>query len=88
MGLSTGLFYFIQYFMFGVGFMFGIQCVRGTSACPTSATGSHYSIGDMHIVFFQVYACSYYFLQIAANYDAIKDAIKSSKGIFQFIKES
>jgi hypothetical protein len=66
--------------------MYGIQCVRGTSACPTSVTGSRYSIGDMHIVFFEAYACSYYFLQIAANYDAIKDAIRSSKDIFNFIK--
>lgn len=59
--------------------MFGIQCVMGTSACPVSTTGSTYSVGDMHIVFFQVYVCTYYFLQLASNFDAIKDAINSSK---------
>lgn len=87
LGISTGLFYFIQYFIFGVGFMFGIQCVRGTSACPVDTTGSHYSIGDMHIAFFQTYICTYYFLQLASNFDAIKDAIQSSKEIFEFIKD-
>jgi hypothetical protein len=65
--------------------MFGIQCIRGTSACPVDTTGSRYSIGDMHVTFFETYICSYYFLQLAANYDAIKDAIASSKGIFKFI---
>jgi ATP-binding cassette, subfamily B (MDR/TAP), member 1 len=85
MGIATALFYFIQYFIFGVGFLFGIQCVRGTSACPVSVTGSLYSIGDMHIVFFQTYVCSYYFLQLASNYDSIKGAIVSSKEAFKFI---
>lgn len=88
MGVATALFYFIQYFIFGVGFMFGIQCVRGTSACPVSVTGSLYSIGDMHIVFFQTYVCSYYFLQLASNYDSIKGAILSSKEAFRFIRDA
>lgn len=45
LSIATGLFYFIQYFMFGIGFLFGVQCVKGTSACPVSVTGSHYSVG-------------------------------------------
>jgi hypothetical protein len=42
----------------------------------------------MHIVFFQIYISSYYILQIAADYDAIRDAIRSSKEIFKFIEEA
>lgn len=52
LGVSTGLFYFIQYFIMGLGFYFGIQCARGTYLCPVSMTGSHYTVGEMHIVFF------------------------------------
>jgi hypothetical protein len=52
MGLTTGLFYFIQYLMYGVGYIYAIQCVRGTSACPVSFTGSHYTLGDLFIVFY------------------------------------
>jgi hypothetical protein len=66
--------------------MFGIQCIRGTSACPVDTTGSRYTIGDMQTTFYEAYICSYYFLQLAANFDAIREAIKSSKGIFKFIE--
>lgn len=52
LGISIGLFYFIQYFIMALGFYFGIQCARGTSLCPVSITGAHYTVGDMHIVFF------------------------------------
>lgn len=52
MGISIGLFYFIQYFIMALGFYFGIQCSFGTYLCPVSVTGSHYTVGDMHIVFF------------------------------------
>ena len=74
--------------MFGIGFFFGVQCVKGTSICPISVTGSHYSIGDLHIVFFQIFFCSFNLLQLGANYEAISDAIKSSKEITQFISDS
>jgi hypothetical protein len=52
MGITTGLFYFIQYLMYGIGYMFAIQCVRGTSACPVNVTGSHYTMGELLTVFF------------------------------------
>ena len=85
-GVSTGLFYFIQYFIMGLGFYFGIHCARGTGLCPVSVTGSHYTVGEMHIVFFETFLCTYYFLQLVANYDAIRDAIKSSKLVYRFIE--
>ena len=88
LSIATGLFYFIQYFMFGIGFLFGVQCVKGTSACPVSVTGSNYSIGELHIVFFQIFICSFNLLQLGANYEAIRDAIKSSKEIYRFFSDS
>lgn len=88
MGLSTGLFYFIQYILIGAGYMIGIQCVRGTSICPVSVTGGHYTIGDLHGVFHMVWVSAYFFLQLAGNYDAITDAINSSKSILKFMKET
>jgi hypothetical protein len=86
LGISTALFYFIQYFTFGAGFMIGIQCIKGSSVCPVDVTGSHYSLGDVQIVFFETFICVYFFLQLASNYEAIKDAIIGSKEIFQFIE--
>jgi ABC-type bacteriocin/lantibiotic exporter with double-glycine peptidase domain len=44
LGLSTGLFYLIQYLFFGVGSIMGIQCLRGTSFCPVDVTSSRYTI--------------------------------------------
>jgi ABC-type multidrug transport system fused ATPase/permease subunit len=44
LGVSTGLFYLIQYLFFGVGSIMGIQCVYSTSMCPISITGSRYEI--------------------------------------------
>lgn len=83
--LSTGLFYFVQFFMSGAGFLFGIQCIRGSSACPISVTGSHYTLGETHVVFFETFLCSFYILQLAANYDDIRNAILASKDIFKFM---
>jgi ABC-type multidrug transport system fused ATPase/permease subunit len=88
LGISTALFYFIQYFLIGVGFMYGIQCVKGTSACPVSITGSRYTVGDIHIVFFEIFICAYFFLQLASNFDAIRDAIHCSKEIFTFMRDT
>lgn len=88
MGLTTGLFYFLQYLMYGVGYMFAVQCVRGTSACPVSVTGSHYTMGDLLTVFFEIFICSYNFLQLATNFESIKGAIECSKEIFKFVGES
>ena len=79
LSVATGLFYFLQYFMFGISFFFGVHCVKGTNVCPISVTGSHYSLGDLQIVFFQMFFCSFNLLQLGANYEAIRDAIKSSK---------
>ncbi len=45
LGVATGLFYFVQYLMYGIGYIYALQCVSGTSACPLSITGSHYSNG-------------------------------------------
>lgn len=45
LGIATGLFYFVQYLMYGIGYIYALQCVSGTSACPISVTGSHYSTG-------------------------------------------
>jgi ABC-type multidrug transport system fused ATPase/permease subunit len=42
LGTSTGIFYLIQYLFFGLGSIMGIQCIRGTSFCPVSITGSRY----------------------------------------------
>jgi hypothetical protein len=78
-GITTGLFYFIQYLMYGIGYMYAIQCVRGTSACPVSVTGSHYTMGDFLTVFFELFLCSYNFLQLATNFEYIKSGIESSK---------
>jgi len=72
--------------MFGVGYLLGIQCIRGTSACPVSVTGSNYTVGEMHTIFLQIFICAYNFLQLAANYEAVQDAIKSSKKIYSFIE--
>ena len=87
-GLTTGLFYFIQYLMYGIGFMYAIQCVRGTSACPVSVTGSHYTMGDALTVFFELFLCSYNFLQLAANFESIKGGIECSKEIYRFVDEA
>lgn len=88
LGLSAALFYFVQYLIFGIGYLIGIQCVEGTSFCPVSATGSRYSIGDMQIGFSEIFVCAYYFLQLASCFSAIKNAIQGSKEVFQFIEES
>jgi hypothetical protein len=45
LGIATGLFYFVQYLMYGIGYIYALQCVIGTSACPISVTGSHYTSG-------------------------------------------
>jgi ABC-type multidrug transport system fused ATPase/permease subunit len=86
--ISIALFYFIQYLLLGIGFMYGIQCVKGTSACPVSITGSRYTIGELHIVFFEIFMCAYFFLQLASNFDAIRDAINCSKEIFAFMRDT
>jgi ABC-type multidrug transport system fused ATPase/permease subunit len=39
-------------------------------------------------VFFQMFFCTFNFLQLGSNYNAIKSAIASSKEIYKFIEES
>ena len=68
--------------------MFGTQCIRGTSACPVSVTGSHYTIGQVHNVIAQLFLCVYSYIQLAGNLEAISNAIESSKVIYQFIEET
>lgn len=85
LGLATSLFYFILNLLIGIGFIMGIQCVRGTGFCPISATGSRYKLEDFLTVFFMIFFCAFNFLQLGSNYSAIKSAILSSKRIYSFI---
>ena len=87
LGLATSLFYFILNLLVGVGFIMGIQCVRGTGFCPTSATGTRYKLDEFLTVFFMVFFCAFNFLQLGSNYSAIKSAILSSKHIYRFINK-
>ena len=85
LGLATSLFYFILNLLVGVGFIMGIQCVRGTGFCPISATGSRYKLEEFLTVFFMIFFCAFNFLQLGSNYSAIKSAILSSKRTYYFI---
>lgn len=88
LGITTGLFYFIQYLIHAASYLYASQCIRGTSSCPISTTGGHYSIGDTHIVFAQLFLCTYSYIQLAVNLEAISSAIDSSKFIYQFINNT
>jgi ABC-type multidrug transport system fused ATPase/permease subunit len=66
----------------------GLQCIRGTSFCPVSVTGSRYQISEYLEVFFQIFFCTFNFLQLGSNYNAIKSAIVSSREIYNFIEKN
>ena len=87
LGLSTSLFYFILNILIGVGFIMGLQCIKGTDFCPVSVTGSRYRLAEFLTVFFQTFFCVFNFLQLGSNYSAIKSAILSSRRIYKFIEK-
>jgi ATP-binding cassette subfamily B (MDR/TAP) protein 1 len=77
-GISTGLFFFIQYCLFGVGFLYGTHCLTGTSSCPISITGSHYTPGEIVVCFFEIFICTFSVMQLASNFEAIKNGIMAA----------
>ncbi len=81
-GIGDGLFYITQFFAYAWAFWYGSHCAQDTNVCPTSATGSKYTAGQVVSVFFALFVGSYNFMQLIPSIQKIYGGMKSAYRLY------
>lgn len=88
LSVSTGLFYLINFMIFGVGYYFGFSCIKGDQLCSEAWTGGSYTKGETVMTFFLFFLGSFNLLQMTTTYQIIKEGIRCSKELYSLIEET